>query len=106
MQHVENIIIAAAGRGKRLGLGLPKCLVRVQNRAIIEYQLHLVRHIPHVRLVVGILSRTWWSLCAVCAGCPVRAQPQLPPYLHLAEPDLGSPWPGRKLPVHGRRYDY
>ncbi len=57
MQHVENIIIAAAGRGKRLGLGLPKCLVRVQNRAIIEYQLHLVRHIPHVRLVVGYFEQ-------------------------------------------------
>ena len=53
MPPVEHVIIAAAGRGKRLGRGMPKCLVPVNGIPIINYLLYLVRDIPSVRLVVG-----------------------------------------------------
>lgn len=53
MQAIENVIIAAAGRGKRLGHGMPKCLVNVNGIPIINYLLYLVRDIPNVRIVVG-----------------------------------------------------
>lgn len=46
-------MIAAAGLGSRLGLGLPKCLALVDKRPILEHQLALLKHIPDVRLVVG-----------------------------------------------------
>ncbi len=53
MCSVENAVIAAAGMGTRLGAGLPKCLVRVADRPIIDYQLALLREVPHVFMVVG-----------------------------------------------------
>ena len=53
MSPVEHVIIAAAGRGKRLGRGMPKCLVPVNGIPVINYLLYLVRDIPSVRLVVG-----------------------------------------------------
>ena len=37
MQTVENVVIAAAGMGKRLGMGIPKALVDVDGRKIIDY---------------------------------------------------------------------
>jgi len=53
MQTIEHVVIAAAGRGMRLGLGMPKCLVPVAGRPIIDYLLRAVAHIPDVRLVIG-----------------------------------------------------
>lgn len=53
MYSVESAVIAAAGMGTRLGAGLPKCLVRVAGRPIIDYQLALLREVPHVFIVVG-----------------------------------------------------
>ena len=53
MQPIRNVIIAAAGMGNRLGYCMPKCLVDVLGRKIIEYQLELLKDIPNVRIVVG-----------------------------------------------------
>lgn len=53
MSSVENVVIAAAGMSTRLGVGRPKCLVEVCGRKIIEYQLALLKEIPHVYMVVG-----------------------------------------------------
>lgn len=53
MPPVEHLVIAAAGRGKRLGAGMPKCLVPVNGIPVINYQLYLARQIPSVRIVVG-----------------------------------------------------
>lgn len=47
------VIIAAAGMGRRLGLDMPKCLVPVNGRPILDYQLELLRATREVRLVVG-----------------------------------------------------
>ncbi len=53
MQTVKNVIIGAAGIGSRLGMNLPKCLVYVSGRRIIEYQLELLKDIENIRIVVG-----------------------------------------------------
>lgn len=47
------VIIAAAGMGKRLGMGRPKCLVCVNGKPILDYQLEMLREARDVRIVVG-----------------------------------------------------
>lgn len=56
MQVVKHAIISAAGIGSRLGLNMPKCLVKVNGRRIIDYQLELLSEIEDVRVVVGFLE--------------------------------------------------
>jgi choline kinase len=46
-------VIAAAGRGSRLGFGMPKCLVEVAGEMILYRQLRLLAHATDVRVVVG-----------------------------------------------------
>ena len=46
-------MIGAAGTGSRLGVGIPKCLVSVDGRSIIDHQLDLLDDVPDVRVVVG-----------------------------------------------------
>ena len=53
MSVVENVVIAAAGMGTRLGAGKPKCLVDVCGRKLIEYQLDLLKNVKNVYMVVG-----------------------------------------------------
>jgi GTP:adenosylcobinamide-phosphate guanylyltransferase len=54
---IEHVVIAAAGLGSRLGHGIPKCLVEVAGRTLIEWQLDLFRHIQDVRVVVGYMEQ-------------------------------------------------
>jgi choline kinase len=53
---IEHAVIAAAGVGSRLGHGIPKCLVEIGGRAIIEHQLSLLTGIPDIRVVVGYME--------------------------------------------------
>jgi choline kinase len=53
MSKINYAIIAAAGMGRRLGKDLPKCLIEVNNRKIIEYQLELLKDIKNVVMIVG-----------------------------------------------------
>ena len=53
MQHIKHAVIGAAGIGSRLGLDMPKCLVPIGDKRIIDYQLMLLGSIPDVRVVVG-----------------------------------------------------
>ena len=53
MSSIKNAVIAVAGMGKRLGFGKPKCLIKVCDKTILEYQLELLRQIENVFLVVG-----------------------------------------------------
>lgn len=52
----KTVIIAAAGKGSRLGAGLPKCLVEVNGHAIFEYQLRAFHWADEIRMVVGYRS--------------------------------------------------
>lgn len=53
MGAVETVVICAAGTGSRLGVGVPKCLVSVDGRSIIDRQLDLLDDIPDIRVAVG-----------------------------------------------------
>ena len=55
---VKHAVISAAGLGSRLELNIPKCLVDIGTRKIIDYQLDLLRDIENVRLVVGFMEDT------------------------------------------------
>src|SRR5690606_7919343 len=50
---VETAVICAAGTGSRLGVGVPKCLISVDGRSIIDRQLDLLVDVPDVRVAVG-----------------------------------------------------
>ncbi len=47
------VIIAAAGKGSRLAAGLPKCLVTVDDRTILEHQFKAFENFDEIRMVVG-----------------------------------------------------
>ncbi len=53
MPVVEHAVIAAAGLGSRLGMGMPKCLVEVEGRPLIAFLLERLVGVPDVRIVVG-----------------------------------------------------
>lgn len=53
MPDVKHVVVSAAGLGSRLGLDIPKCLLEVRGRTLIDHQLELFRGIPDVRVVVG-----------------------------------------------------
>lgn len=57
MQPIKHAVILAAGLGSRLGLDLPKCLVEVHGKKLIEYQLNLLSEIPNVYIVVGFKEK-------------------------------------------------
>lgn len=50
------IIISAAGLGSRLEMNLPKCLVEVGNKKIIDYQLDLLKEKENIRMVIGFME--------------------------------------------------
>lgn len=53
MKKINYAIIAAAGVGRRLGKNLPKCLIEVNERKIIEYQLELLKDFKNIVIIVG-----------------------------------------------------
>lgn len=57
MSIIKHAVICAAGMGTRLGLNIPKCLVEINGKKIIEYQLELLKDIENVRIVVGFMEQ-------------------------------------------------
>lgn len=54
MQPIEGAVVAAAGLGSRLGLGLPKCLLEIEGRALLSRLIDLLEpHVPRIHVVVG-----------------------------------------------------
>ncbi len=49
----KTVVIAAAGKGSRLGAGLPKCLIEVNGHAVFEYQMKALQWADEIRMVVG-----------------------------------------------------
>lgn len=49
----KTVVIAAAGKGSRLGAGLPKCLIEVNGHAVFEYQMKALQWTDEIRMVVG-----------------------------------------------------
>lgn len=53
---MKHAIICAAGTGSRLGFNIPKCLVEINHKKLIDYQLELLQNVPNVRVVIGFQS--------------------------------------------------
>jgi choline kinase len=49
----NNVVICAAGLGSRLGLNMPKCLVKLGNKPLIYHLLKALEDVPNIRIVVG-----------------------------------------------------
>ena len=56
MSSVKSVVIAAAGFGSRLGLGVPKCLLEVGGETLLFQQLKLLEDIENIVLVVGYME--------------------------------------------------
>lgn len=56
MHPVKYAVISAAGMGSRLGLNMPKCMIDIHGRRIIDYLLDLLEEIENVRIVVGFME--------------------------------------------------
>ncbi len=56
MSAVKHAVISAAGFGSRLGMNMPKCLVTINGRSLIDYQLELLASVPHILIVVGFME--------------------------------------------------
>jgi len=56
MGRIKHVVITAAGMGTRLGLQLPKCMVEVAGRRIVDHQLPLLEDIEDFCMVVGYKS--------------------------------------------------
>jgi len=50
---IEEAIILAAGLGRRLGINSPKCLIEINGRSLLDYQLTLLKDIPRISIVTG-----------------------------------------------------
>lgn len=49
----KTVIISCAGQGTRLGKGIPKCLVEIEGKSLIEIQLEELKNVSDIRVVVG-----------------------------------------------------
>lgn len=56
MSVIKNAVISAAGMGTRLGLNMPKCLLKFNGISIIEHQLNVLQNIENIRIVVGFME--------------------------------------------------
>ena len=56
MSTIKHAVISAAGMGARLGLNMPKCLLKFSGTTIIQHQLELLKDIEDVRIVVGFME--------------------------------------------------
>ena len=64
MYLIDNAVIAAAGFGSRLGLDLPKCMVEVNRKFIIDYILEaLIPNVKNIVIVVGYKAELIEEYC-------------------------------------------
>lgn len=69
MTNIEGAVIACAGFGSRLGLGLPKCMIEVDNKTILTRLIESIQPlIPNIYIVVGFRADLIINHC--CAHHP------------------------------------
>ncbi|TDB28931.1 sugar nucleotidyltransferase [Stenotrophomonas sp. ATCM1_4] len=65
MQAVEGAVIACAGLGSRLGMGLPKCLIEVDGRTILSRLIEaLESRVSRIHVVIGYREEMVAEYCA------------------------------------------
>lgn len=98
MQNVKHAVIACAGYGSRLGLNIPKCMVKVNERTLLGYLLELTKDIDDVRVVVGfeedsvIEEVRRFNPNAVIVRNPNYRTTSIGYSYHLATRDLAEPF--------------
>lgn len=66
MSKIENVVIAAAGFGSRLGRNLPKCMVQVGDKLILDYIIEAIYpNIKNIILVTGYKSEAVEKYCSI-----------------------------------------
>jgi choline kinase len=66
MQNVTGAVIAAAGLGSRLGLGMPKCMIDVDGLTILTRLISVLSpHVPVIHVVVGYREEMIIEYCAI-----------------------------------------
>lgn len=64
MSPVKNAVIAAAGLGSRLGLGMPKCMISVNKTPILARVLKtLSKHVESIVIVTGYREELIFEYC-------------------------------------------
>ena len=53
MGNENNIVICAAGVGSRLGINKPKCLLEIEGRPLIHWQLDLLEDFKRIIVIIG-----------------------------------------------------
>lgn len=54
MQAVEGAVIACAGLGSRLGMGMPKCMIEIDGVTLLSRLIHALEPlVPRIQVVVG-----------------------------------------------------
>ena len=98
MQNVKHAVIACAGYGSRLGLNIPKCMIKVNERTLLSYLLELTRDIEDVRVIVGfeedlvIEEVRRYNPNAVIVRNPNYRTTSIAYSYHLATKDLCEPF--------------
>lgn len=65
MQGIAGAVIAAAGMGTRIGLGMPKCMIEIDGRTILTRLIETLRpHVPLISVVVGYREELVIDYCA------------------------------------------
>lgn len=65
MQAIEGAVIAAAGLGSRLGLGLPKAMLKIGGITLLSRQVKLLsQHVSKIHIVVGYREELIIEHCA------------------------------------------
>lgn len=65
MQPIDGAVIAAAGLGSRLGMGLPKCMLEIDGKTLLTRLVEALRPIvPRIHVVVGYREELVIEHCA------------------------------------------
>ncbi|MFJ2536218.1 NTP transferase domain-containing protein [Pseudomonas sp. NPDC087614] len=65
MQNVTCAVIAAAGMGTRIGLGMPKCMIEIEGKTILTRLIDMLRpHVSLINVVVGYREEMVIEYCA------------------------------------------
>ena len=66
MYAIEGAVIACAGIGSRLGMGLPKCMIEVGGRTVLSRLIDQLRPmVPRVHVVIGYREELITEYCAL-----------------------------------------
>lgn len=65
MQPIEGAVIACAGLGSRLGMGMPKCLIEIEGKTILSRLIEaLSPYVSRIHVVIGYREELVAEHCA------------------------------------------